>query len=824
METTNLQIDSGKRISFCQLFSHPNLFIEIPIIQRDYAQGRKSSLEVRVKFIDALYNYLNENIGGRDLDFVYGSISKGSEKNIFIPLDGQQRLTTLFLLHWYLAVRSGRREDLLKFLASGERSRFTYETRTSAKEFCDALVLENIELEKNEEYKISEIIKNSHWFYLSWILDPTIQSMLIMLDAIEDKFHTKPDFFERLVNLDNPVITFQFLNLNEFQLTDDLYIKMNSRGKPLTSFENFKAKLEQKIKDIFKEEPETFDLDLNGVVKNLSAYEYFSNKIDTVWLNHFWALGGKNPKLIDSQIMNFIRVVLANHYTYNHWDKNNVSARILLGTQDAQKQEGYSDDLSFYKYHELGAIAKDSILELINAFDHIAQINESQKPNLPDKFYFDYDVIINNVFSHNLSAPERLVFYAFIRFLITYNHDTTGLEQWLRVIYNLTENTRIEDAEDLARALSSIEELLPYAQVLLDQLTQPEFKISSFYGRQIQEEKIKACLLLKEDLWSEMIYQAEQNFLLRGQIGFLFEFTGILDYYEQNHSCSWNNEKNEFYLKKFKDYLSKSWVVFENLRSNNEDFLWERTVLTKGDYLIQTSYWRKHLLTTSLTSRDYSWKRLLRLNRESDNDNDILTRKRGYVKEVFDDLRFDHLNFKNSCEQILEDVPIDWRSYFILNTDLFKACNKGFIRFENDLNIKLLTTSKFTYHYELRTYNLYLNKFKDKQYLPFKEGKYDEAYGGEEDCWIYVGNWNFERKEYELNIYFDEENLFGIQFCKSKGNINLDQYSKAIIDTLTDLNFMFDLDMWSGFYKTAKSEKSIMKILNDLCQNLIKLK
>lgn len=31
-------------------------------------------------------------------------------------------------------------------------------------------------------------------------------------------------------------------------LTDELYIKMNSRGKPLTVFEHFKAELEREIR------------------------------------------------------------------------------------------------------------------------------------------------------------------------------------------------------------------------------------------------------------------------------------------------------------------------------------------------------------------------------------------------------------------------------------------------------------------------------------------------------------------------------------------------------------------------------------------------
>ena len=40
------------------------------------------------------------------------------------------------------------------------------------------------------------------------------------------------------MNEKEPIITFIFMDLNEYRLTDDLYIKMNSRGKPLSKFEN----------------------------------------------------------------------------------------------------------------------------------------------------------------------------------------------------------------------------------------------------------------------------------------------------------------------------------------------------------------------------------------------------------------------------------------------------------------------------------------------------------------------------------------------------------------------------------------------------------
>ena len=74
--------------------------IEIPIIQRDYAQGRKSPEvdRIRKRFLSSIYIALTEN-KPQKLDFVYGDID---DNKVLTPLDGQQRLTTLFLLHWYI--------------------------------------------------------------------------------------------------------------------------------------------------------------------------------------------------------------------------------------------------------------------------------------------------------------------------------------------------------------------------------------------------------------------------------------------------------------------------------------------------------------------------------------------------------------------------------------------------------------------------------------------------------------------------------------------------------------------------------------------------
>ena len=162
--------------------------IVIPILQRDYAQGREIGKvpQIRERFLKALFTALKENKDTLELDFVYGYTKLNDSGNStemarksFIPLDGQQRLTTLFLLHWYIAAKENHLEEAKKYIA-----KFTYETRHSSGLFCHRLV----DFTPEEiETPIKETIIKQPWFFTAWKNDPTISSMLTMLNAIQDK-------------------------------------------------------------------------------------------------------------------------------------------------------------------------------------------------------------------------------------------------------------------------------------------------------------------------------------------------------------------------------------------------------------------------------------------------------------------------------------------------------------------------------------------------------------------------------------------------------------------------------------------------------------
>ena len=126
-----------RAISFWDFLNRYN--IETPIIQRDYAQGRKGKETLREMFLKNLKNAIDNNLLDKQeiliLDFVYGSVKNGKLQ----PLDGQQRLTTLWLLHWYVALRAKKMEEAGRLL-----QKFSYETRMSSRNFFKNLCLVKI--------------------------------------------------------------------------------------------------------------------------------------------------------------------------------------------------------------------------------------------------------------------------------------------------------------------------------------------------------------------------------------------------------------------------------------------------------------------------------------------------------------------------------------------------------------------------------------------------------------------------------------------------------------------------------------------------------
>ena len=295
---------NGQKCTFLQLLDSYERIV-IPKIQRDYAQGREdpaeSSLcrEVRENFVRSIQTALVDD-SPLVLDYIYGS---EDEAKIFYPIDGQQRLTTLFLLHWYIAMKENKLTDEVKTALR----KFSYEIRDTSKEFCRALVDMSFDDLVNVP-SIKAKIVDSAGYYTAYHEDPTVQAMMVMLEEIHKELKDKDALWDRLKN-----ITFWVLSLERFGLTDDLFVKMNARGKRLSGFDVFKSELEAALDQRIKKEPN------NDRLKKLT--DIWKRKIDNEYLDAMWQAYGKQyaERNIYRTILFFVNCCLAMQKT-DEWE------------------------------------------------------------------------------------------------------------------------------------------------------------------------------------------------------------------------------------------------------------------------------------------------------------------------------------------------------------------------------------------------------------------------------------------------------------------------------------------------------------------------
>lgn len=474
--------------------------IVIPIIQRDYAQGRRNSdvTRVRDRFLEALYKAVTEK--PITLDFVYGDID---DEGNMTPLDGQQRLTTLFLLHWYAAKKGNIPEANYAFL-----KRFSYETRYSARYFCIDLV------DFNPEFRtaISKEIMNQAWFPLDWENDPTISSMLVMLDAIDDKFKNVTDLWDKLKE---KCITFYFLPIKDMGLTDELYIKMNSRGKPLTLFEHFKAELEREMR---------------SMDENLA--NRIMGKIDRDWTDLLWeyrSSGSSDDNIIDDEFLRYFKFicdVICYKQNQSPIGRSNDEFDLLQQYFSAKCPDAIKNIETMESFLDCwcNIPGYDSPTDFLKSF--MANKHENDKILIESRYNLNIFEDCLHAYSdktgRNRQFPlNRIVLlYAITTYLR--NRDKVTEEDFrrrIRIVNNLIKNSEdeVSDRTDRNRMPAILAET--DAVILTGNID--DSINNSFNVSQLSEEKEKIAFLKTNPDMADTMFELEDHYLLNGQISII---------------------------------------------------------------------------------------------------------------------------------------------------------------------------------------------------------------------------------------------------------------------------------------------------------------
>jgi len=803
----------SERLSFHQLLSEKKISIEIPIIQRDYAQGRDSASQVRSDFLDALYGYLSESNTSRDLDFVYGDVENGK----FIPLDGQQRLTTLFLLHWYTALKDGKYDDFKGLLLNGQTSRFTYKTRTSSHDFCNAMLINGIDIDNllssgdDANKSISKTIRDSFWFYISWEKDPTVQSMLKMLDSIHEKFNQSTGLYSKLTSCECPAITFRFLPLKNHGLSEDLYIKMNSRGKPLTKFENFKARFEQHLssRNIFTGK---YVLKSEGGNQAVDIKTYFSHQMDTQWTDLFWNFRVSEKDItetgdveynIDALMMNFITTLAINHYALNY-----LEVRDYIDNQDELP-------LGFYT-----GLNDEFVLTLISVLDVLSS-GSKLKTFFRNFHYYKEQEMFKNIIENRFGDAayyERIVFYAYYSFLSLNAEDHKGFKDWMRVIANLARNTMPYNNDgEFINSIRAVHDLLPYSSDIYKYLSSPEYStLGGFNPIQIKEERIKAHLIDKNKDWIDSIIRHETHEYFKGQLTFSLAFSGIEEYYDNNDNCGWPDKDDKAYFSKFNEYIRKTYSLFGPSGINTDaqtDFRLHRAILSKGDYLL---YAKANYSFLNDSDRDVSWKRYLQ-------GDGYRKQKREHFKSLLDETLFDTDDL-GSLEKIAHNYDKDiesWRRAFIENPEIFNYLgNYLFIRFESNEEVYLLARIKMSgEHAELYSYCLY-NQLKNDPFFenpaPFSSIGYYYPSGDDYKPFMYLNAWITGENHFDLYCSYNGAQQYKLKLL----NQNESGIPRKISDIFKKTGFIHNKPYYEKVVDSTSVKKDIKLFCETLCLEL----
>lgn len=724
-------MSSSINISFRQLIDEEGA-IRIPKIQRDYAQGRKVSKveRIRTDFLKSLLKVVGSDNGDEclRLDFVYGY----TREKAFEPLDGQQRLTTLFLLHWLF--RPVGNQDLLD---EQGQSTLSYATRKTSESFCNKLVEKDAfclisqwrEAEDKAEKKYKEdkkarilaerrkedpeakeedvepdqlkgyvrkpfqdYVQRRDWFKWGWRYDPTIASMLTVIDTFLELFEgMNIDYDESKLSvyyhrLDR--ITFDKRNLDDLDQGDQLYVKMNARGKELSDYDKFKSSMEE-------------EMQLQGL-SGLPIEDNWKSCMDGKWLNYFWlkvkdsvdtSTSPKNTtvsKVYDAEagLMRLLLRLIAIQYRYadeNRYKEFENDARYAVGPREYRKfielcfTTGAKFDDLFSSYSGLVWWMRENQLDFqtIN-FERVYEDMESLLYVYGNGEVHDVTEIgvqawydKSTVYLHDISSRQILVvFYAILAFVRRYpatairsNDDLKeDFKYWVRfirdIVYPTNTYSRVDNIKPTQNAFKTIDGWLDeydlfekgasHRMCRLVSLMNPE---KTHFGEtpRIVEERLKAQLRLESPVWVDLLEAYENDPYFTGQSG------EILVSWCRLENGEYDTSRYKWYsgcMKKFVDCGLKNGI------------LPIQALLALRDY-------RQEVFSNCLgwfeKDKSRSFKQYMRVAEYS-----------RILKDLFDTWKssYRHLtDFSDFANKLIQDTSInccDWRNWALKDADVLK--------------------------------------------------------------------------------------------------------------------------------------------------------
>lgn len=563
-------MNQGKKYTFIKIIQEKSLLI--PQIQRDYVQHRTSYkvTESRNQLLGSLIDVVKGEKESINLNFIYGysdfiysefSLDKSLKRfDCFVPIDGQQRLTTLYLLHLFVYAKAKNNNiDLLK-------NKLFYKTRETTQKFINKLTDKIPEIINNQN--ICDAIKNSSWYSSAWEFDVSVKSCLKVLEGIENKLDGFVEWDKAQANLNN--ISFMFLNITELGKPNELYIKMNSRGRQLTPFENFKS-------DLYGYIDKNFNDDQSFIAE-------FKKGLDNEWQENIWNWFGEkelSKRYTDELTKEIIHWIIINRKIADHkTEKDSLDIRNLKLPLEENVEDCYmiypkesTPEKYWFNTYNIEN-SKTEIQDIYYTFNLFSKINK----DLRNKKIFNTIIgTVNqkNKFSKNLNQyPARIRLFAITLYASknTNGNDIDGenFMEWYRIVDNILNHSEIDTIDRFCKACKALQNLSEYSAELhekLGELRKNPFSDEEYSDQQLYrylnnfpnikaeqiEEEIYKIKLMKTAGWEEVIKEAEAHEYFKGEIYFALYKVDTPEKFKnrwEKISSIFNDNQNDNLLKK----------------------------------------------------------------------------------------------------------------------------------------------------------------------------------------------------------------------------------------------------------------------------------
>lgn len=786
--------------------------IYVPEFQRNYLQGDDSNESIKYKrdrLLDDIFDCIKSQSKSINLGFIYGRVEKSYKDKLFYPYDGQQRLTTLYFLYLLIYFKFKIYDEI-----DSIKKKLSYQTRISTNRFIESFlswILDSKEKDNiyndfwNKDGKdLKGFIMSQDWFMMTeWNYDVSIINMLSIIVEISGRIKENLGDKTGIVNFidkdENNPFQFDFIYVDDISKSDDLYIKINARGKALSPFENLKS-----------------DID-----------EYWNNedktKLDAEWTEYVWNQLDENDKNKEKSFDNSFYNLLSNIFYLQYLvglDKNNINDKILIEIENKYKKGIVDKEWITEKLCHVSCPMISSFLDaMIDSFDSIKDNEQIESVNRKIFGLGDYQ---NNNGQNKIERAdlfEIFVYYYSVSSLIKRNDmEFTNKRNLLNEIETVTnriiENQRpyLDSPTNLVKALKSVKVLIDnsieshgvYKFFLsIDNDAKEQIK-KGLMKEQVEEEILKAKLIDKDSRYVDLFDKSYKELKNKGQLGFIFYLV------TKNNSLSKigiEDVSYESFDKTLKQILSIQSYTGDFISSNekifNSEYEWLlRAILAKAK---DCFFWKRsnNLLSFPLLNNDRDMSLHTFLNcYSSSNPEDVK-----YKLNLLDGLR-EVLNLfdpnKNNIEEVLKRIiedykikdlevskkednkkedPKPWYKFFVIYDGVFEQCRNGNIYFYSDKYV-LLLDKKFRsgqwYEYYTFALSKALSEALNKEYLCEKANGLD---GGREASFLKINMYGIEYR-WSMN----DEDRFIIKNEKVNSDASLDSWNKWKEKSLKILN------------------------------------